>query len=149
VEMTETSEKDPKQPLKLARPGRLELRKTIEHSQVRQSFSHGRTKTVAVEVKKKRSFAGGAAPAPAPEAAPAAPEPVAEQQQQARPATPAPQEERRGPTGRILTEGERAARARALAGAGSEDDAANRRAATEAARRARDEAQRLNEQEQQ
>ncbi|MCX7353924.1 MAG: translation initiation factor IF-2 [Alphaproteobacteria bacterium] len=149
--MTETSEKDPKQPLKLTRPGRLELRKTVEHSQVRQSFSHGRTKTVAVEVKKKRSFAGGAAPAPAPaptEAAPAAPEPVAEQQQ-ARPTTPAPQEERRGPTGRILTEGERAARARALRGAGSEDDAANRRAATEAARRARDDAQRLSEQEQQ
>ena len=147
--MTETNEKDPKQPLKLARPGRLELRKTIEHSQVRQSFSHGRTKTVAVEVKKKRSFgAGGAAPAaPAPvEAAPPpAPEPVVEQQ-----ARPAPVvEERRGPAGRGLSDQERAARARALAGAVSEDEAANRRAATEAALRARDEAQREREQKEQ
>ena len=41
-------------PLKLTRPGRLELKKTVESGQVRQSFSHGRTKTVQVEKKKKR-----------------------------------------------------------------------------------------------
>ena len=43
-----------------ARPGRLELKKTIGAGQVRQSFSHGRTKSVAVEVKRKRTFAKGA-----------------------------------------------------------------------------------------
>ena len=43
-------------PLGLTRPGRLELRKTVESGQVRQSFSHGRTKTVQVEKKKKRTF---------------------------------------------------------------------------------------------
>ncbi len=53
-----TNETDKTQ-LKL-RPGRLELKKTVETGQVRQSFSHGRTKTVTVEVKKKRTFAPGA-----------------------------------------------------------------------------------------
>ncbi len=42
------------------RPGKLELKKTVETGSVRQSFSHGRTKTVTVEVKKKRTFAPGA-----------------------------------------------------------------------------------------
>jgi translation initiation factor IF-2 len=49
-----------KKPLKLNRPGRLELKKTVETGQVRQSFSHGRSKTVMVEVKRKRTFAPGA-----------------------------------------------------------------------------------------
>jgi translation initiation factor IF-2 len=46
--------------LRLSRPGRLEIKKTVEAGQVRQSFPHGRTKTVQVEVKKKRTFAPGA-----------------------------------------------------------------------------------------
>ena len=59
-----TTEKnnEKKKPLTLSRPGRLELNKTVEGGQVKQSFSHGRSKTVAVEVKKKRTFrqdAGG------------------------------------------------------------------------------------------
>ncbi|MGH6959655.1 MAG: translation initiation factor IF-2 N-terminal domain-containing protein, partial [Dongiaceae bacterium] len=63
--MTSTNEQEPNEqeahkPLKLSRPGRLELKKTIDAGQVRQSFPHGRTKTVAVEVKKKRTFAPGA-----------------------------------------------------------------------------------------
>ncbi|HEY1719768.1 MAG TPA: translation initiation factor IF-2 [Magnetospirillaceae bacterium] len=41
-------------------PGKLELKKTVETGQVRQSFSHGRSKVVTVEVKKKRTFAQGA-----------------------------------------------------------------------------------------
>jgi translation initiation factor IF-2 len=51
-----------KKPLTLSRPGRLELNKTVEGGQVKQSFSHGRSKSVTVEVKKKRTFrqdAGG------------------------------------------------------------------------------------------
>jgi len=54
-----TSKDDKKKPLKLNRPGRLELRKTVETGQVRQSFSHGRSKAVMVEVKRKRTFAPG------------------------------------------------------------------------------------------
>jgi translation initiation factor IF-2 len=60
--MTESNDQDRKAPLKLS-PGKLELKKTVETGQVRQSFSHGRSKVVTVEVKKKRTFApdaGGA-----------------------------------------------------------------------------------------
>ncbi len=56
---TTTSKDEKKKPLKLNRPGRLELRKTVETGQVRQSFSHGRSKAVTVEVKRKRTFAPG------------------------------------------------------------------------------------------
>ena len=52
--MTENKDTDKKMTLGLSRPGQLELRKTVEGGQVRQSFSHGRSKTVQVEVKKKR-----------------------------------------------------------------------------------------------
>ena len=55
-----TKEGEAKKPLKLSRPGRLELKKTVETGQVRQSFSHGRTKAVTVEVKRTRSFERGA-----------------------------------------------------------------------------------------
>ncbi len=53
---TETASK---KPLKLSRPGKLELKKTVDAGQVRQSFPHGRSKTVTVEVKKKRTYARG------------------------------------------------------------------------------------------
>ena len=56
--MTQKNEEDGK--LTLNRPGRLELKKTVETGQVRQSFSHGRTKSVTVEVRKKRTFERGA-----------------------------------------------------------------------------------------
>ncbi|MEW5704081.1 MAG: translation initiation factor IF-2 [Pseudomonadota bacterium] len=55
TEMNETEEKEGKK-LSLRRPGRLELNKTVKVGQVRQSFSHGRTKAVTVEVRKKRTF---------------------------------------------------------------------------------------------
>jgi translation initiation factor IF-2 len=54
--MTETKEKNKNGKLGLSRPGKLELKKTVKMGQVRQSFSHGRSKMVAVEVKKKRTF---------------------------------------------------------------------------------------------
>ena len=72
--MSDTKEDSGKKPLSLNRPCKLELKKTVSTGQVKQSFSHGRSKTVAVEVKKKRTFARGAsgrmaevtdAPAPA------------------------------------------------------------------------------------
>ncbi|MGH6892637.1 MAG: translation initiation factor IF-2 N-terminal domain-containing protein, partial [Dongiaceae bacterium] len=58
--MTDTTETPTRKPLKLSSPGKLELKKTIDGGQVKQSFPHGRSKTVAVEVKKKRTFAPGA-----------------------------------------------------------------------------------------
>ena len=48
-----------KTPLSLSR-GKLELKKTVESGQVRQSFSHGRSKVVQVERKRKRQFEIGA-----------------------------------------------------------------------------------------
>ena len=48
-----TEDKDRKK-LSLSRGGTLSLGKTIETSQVKQSFSHGRSKTVQVERRRKR-----------------------------------------------------------------------------------------------
>src|SRR5581483_1186413 len=67
--MAELDTQEQKRPLTLNRPGstgvRLELRRPPESSgQVRQSFSHGRSKTVTVEVKKKRVIGPGSAPEP-------------------------------------------------------------------------------------
>ncbi len=46
----------------LSRPSaRLELKKTVESGTIRQSFSHGRSKAVAVEVKRRRSARGATA----------------------------------------------------------------------------------------
>ncbi|MGO1119661.1 translation initiation factor IF-2 [Rhodovibrionaceae bacterium A322] len=56
--MSETKDDDAKKPLSLNRP-KLELEKTVGSGQVRQSFSHGRSKTVQVEVKRKRTIRPG------------------------------------------------------------------------------------------
>jgi translation initiation factor IF-2 len=54
-----TNEKDrEKKVLSLSPRGKLELKKGGESKQVRQSFSHGRSKAVAVEVKKLRADKG-------------------------------------------------------------------------------------------
>jgi translation initiation factor IF-2 len=57
--MTTSNEAETKKPLTLSR-GKLELRKTVDAGQVKQTFPHGRSKTVAVEVKRKRTYAPGA-----------------------------------------------------------------------------------------
>lgn len=97
-----------KKKLTLSRPGRLELNKTVDAGQVRQSFSHGRTKSVAVEVRRKRTFKqaddGGMTEVretPTIEPSPPPPPPVA----------PDPEPPR------TLTDQERATRMRALEGA--------------------------------
>ena len=54
--MTDIKETEPKKSLSLSRPGRLELKKTVDAGSVRQSFPHGRTKTVQVEVKRTRTY---------------------------------------------------------------------------------------------
>ncbi len=140
--MANTTENDDKKkkkkPLTLSRPGKLELKKTVEGGQVRQSFSHGRTKTVAVEVKKKRTFQQGAA-GEMTEVKDAAQEEVFEQAPEAKEAPRADTTPKR-----TLTEAEQAARARALEEARKAAEEAAReseaaQAALEAARKAGEE----------
>jgi translation initiation factor IF-2 len=112
-----TSETNDQGDRKLGSTGRtLGVRKTtVEQGRVRQSFSHGRTKTVVVETKRKRApVSGRAEPMVQPEAKPVAapatkpapqPEPVAE-----KPVRP-------GVVLRTLSEDEKDARERALADA--------------------------------
>ena len=113
-----------------ARPGRLELKKTVNAGQVRQSFSHGRTKSVAVEVRKKRTFTQGASgtmeelkkQAPEKSAATSETSPKVK----GRPAEKTDNEEMRSPVVlRTLTEKEAATRARALEGARGDESGAN------------------------
>jgi len=128
-----------KRPLSLGRPGgKLELRKPIETGQVRQSFPHGRTKTVQVEVRKKRAVGPGSekpVEAPAPVATPAAP--VA--------AKPASAPVRRTVIPQGLTEEERAHRVRALKGAIRADEESRRQALADADRQREEEARRAEE----
>ena len=140
--MSDATEQEQKRPLTLARSGgRLELRKGVETGQVRQSFSHGRSKTVTVEVRKKRAIGPGSAEPGKPEAAP----PVA---REATPATRAPASEpTRRPVviPRTLTAEERAGRVRALQDAKKADEEARRRAEIAEADRRRQEAERAAE----
>ena len=103
-----TNENDAKKPLSISRPGKLELKKTVATGQVRQSFSHGRSKTVTVEVKKKRTFArdSGGQMAEVKQTAPQT-EPTTE------PVGTAAVADKAESDGMALTDAERAARARA------------------------------------
>jgi translation initiation factor IF-2 len=152
--MSDQNEQDQaKSRLSLRPGGRLELGKTVDAGSVRQSFSHGRSKTVQVEVVKKRA----AAPAPV-TGKPAQPP------QGGRPGTAQPPRSgNAGPAGvrppqagRPLTASELAMRQRVLeenrrAEAQREREAREqqalmvRSAAEEAARRAEEEARRAEE----
>src|SRR5438874_10238994 len=57
-DVTEQEQKRPS--LTLRSGGTLGLRRPVEPGQVRQSFSHGRSKAVTVEVRKKRVLTPGA-----------------------------------------------------------------------------------------
>ena len=121
--MTDNTEQE-KRPLSLVRPGgRLELRKPIETGQVRQSFPHGRSKTVQVEVRKKRAV-------PTPDIV----EPASPLETPAASASPAAAPSVRRPVvlPHGLTAEERAHRARALKGAIRADEEARRQAVLEA-----------------
>jgi translation initiation factor IF-2 len=135
--MSDANEQEQKRPLTLARTGgRLELRKSVEMGQVRQSFSHGRSKTVTVEVRKKRTIGPALEPGRA-EASPV----VVLDPASARPAT---QEPARPPVTfpRALTAEEKAGRVRAVHDARKADEEARRRAAlAEADRRRQEEEQ--------
>ena len=134
--MMNNNEQEPKKPLTLSRPGRLELKKTVEAGQVRQSFPHGRSKTVTVEVKRKRTYApgaGGRMTEVQEGEANAAQEDVSS-------AAEALFDERGHPH-RHLTAGERATRLRALEDAKREEDL-RRQAEAEARQRAAEQARR-------
>ena len=133
--MSETGEDDGK--LTLRKPGRLELKKTVETGQVRQSFSHGRSKAVTVEVKRKRTFERGES---------GKMRAVPEHGTQAFPGA-STSEDSATAEGHSLTEEERAARFRALTGAAHAEERrqlaeveANRRAEEEARRKAEEDA---------
>src|SRR5438132_390786 len=142
--MTEANEQEQdqeqKRPLTLGRSGTLGLRRPVETGQVRQSFSHGRSKTVTVEVRKKRTLVPGAAAEPGH----AEPTPVVARAQPATPATaPAAEPVRRPVTvPRELTAEERAGRVRALQDARKADEVSRRRAAIVEADRRRQEDER-------
>ena len=115
--MPNSNDQDRKK-LSLSGRGKLSLSKTVETSQVRQSFSHGRSKTVQVEVRrptrvKKPVVLGG-------KEAPKAPEPVVEvvQPEAAKPEVAATEDK----SVTNLTEVERAARERALQQGMKHDD---------------------------
>ncbi len=133
--------------------GRLELKKAGDQGTVRQSFSHGRSKAVAVEVKRRRGPATRPATgagvtetqlkAPAAAAAPAAPAARQSEPQRApRPAAPSRSGGGRGPmTLPTLTDDEKRSRLRALTESKKVEEEARARA-VENARRAADEAAR-------
>ena len=100
----------------LATGGRkpLSLQRTVESGHVRQSFSHGRSKSVVVEKRKTRKLAApGAAPAEREAAAPAPSTPAAPATRA--PARPATESRADVGKGDLLRPEERDARARALA----------------------------------
>ncbi|MEJ0071694.1 MAG: translation initiation factor IF-2 [Pseudomonadota bacterium] len=125
---TEKENESGKKPLTLGGRGKLELKRPPEASSVRQSFSHGRTKTVTVEVKRKRTVG--------PETT--KPEPV-EAQQPAEAKAPGAAPSRKPVTLRELTDEEKAARVRALQGARKADEVAARVRAEEESQRVIDE----------
>ncbi len=108
--MSETTEKDSKKTTRLSSPGRLELKKTVQSGEVRQSFSHGRTKAVTVEVKKKRTYKRGAGGTMEVVKEPVAVLPTTTPEQ----AAAAASDQATTADGRALTEMEREARAKAL-----------------------------------
>jgi translation initiation factor IF-2 len=116
--------------------GTLTLKRpTLEQSKVKQSFSHGRTKTVVVETKRKRfgddkPASGEAKPVfqPTPKTAAPAPPPAATPQRPAASARP-------GVVLRTLTPEEKEARDRALAGSRVREAEERKQAEIDALRR--------------
>jgi translation initiation factor IF-2 len=129
--MSETNETEGKAG---GRKATLNLRRTVESGHVRQSFSHGRSKSVLVEKKKRRSIGAGGAAAPAEEARekPQAKAPAKEASPK-----PAPIKQRRpGVVLKQLSEEEKGARAKALADAKVRHAEERERAVEDAAKEA-------------
>jgi len=141
--MTEANEQEQKRPLTLRTGGTLGLRRPVETGQVRQSFSHGRSKQVTVEVRKKRVITPGAPPEPSrPEPAPT----VARAQPGSADVAEAAEPTRRvAGTPRTLTAEEHAMRVRVLKDARKADEESRRRAAVMEEGRRREEEERAAE----
>ena len=147
---TDTKEQERNPRISLSRPaGRLELTKTVDSGMVRQSFSHGRSKSVAVEVKRKRQLKSPGVSRPAAEAAGGASARTDETFQGRAPTPaglPAGRDERaaarRGVVLKPLTDEEKSARVRALSDAKRAEEDARRRSAANAQRQADDAARR-------
>ncbi|MEE2690119.1 MAG: translation initiation factor IF-2 [Pseudomonadota bacterium] len=124
-----------------SKPGRkpLSLRRT-ETGAVKQSFSHGRTKTVVVETKKRRVAVPGkdAETRPLEKKSAAAPEPEAKEA----PSKEA-EDKRQGAVLRTLSEEEKQARAAALVQARKEEEVRRKREETERVEREAREAEEL------
>jgi translation initiation factor IF-2 len=130
--MSETNETEGKT---RGRKMTLNVRRTVESGHVRQSFSHGRSKSVLVEKKKRRSIGSGAAaaaqPAEEPKEKPKAkakalePKPAAEEKQR-----------RSGVVLKQLSDEEKDARARALSEARQREAEERERAKETAAQEA-------------
>ncbi|MBF5095057.1 translation initiation factor IF-2 [Azospirillum sp. INR13] len=130
--MTDSNDQDQKKVLHLtgASKGKLESKKPVE-TQVRQSFSHGRSKAVTVEVKRKRHVEKGAVPGVADGGA------AARQAAQGLPMRGAQGQRPRGggaPAGRQLTREELDSRLRALRGAAAFEEQRRIEAEEEAVR---------------
>jgi translation initiation factor IF-2 len=142
--MTETKNPGDKT-LSVAPSKTLTLKRSVEQGMVRQSFSHGRTKSVVVEKVKRRPIGHGPevkeppVVAPRPGAAPSAPAKARGAAAAAAPATPAKAlEAPQKPTGlvlRSLTDEELASRTRALTEAKGREQEDRQRAEEEQRRR--------------
>jgi translation initiation factor IF-2 len=140
--MTDTKEQDRSPRIALSRPGgRLELKTTVDSGVVRQSFSHGRSKAVAVEVKRKRNLKPGATGAGAPRAGEGAAKAAVEAPPSARAAATAGGAQARRPVVlKPLTDEEKTARVRALVDSKKAEEEARQRAEENARRLAAEEA---------
>ena len=144
--MAETTDKEAKnKTLSVSRPGRLELKTTVDGGQVRQNFPRGRSKSVAVEVKKRRVIKPGrqGAEAETPEVQPEVKPAAKPQAKKAAPDKPAvvvdtTQDARAPIVLKNLTSEERASRARALGEALKSEEEARKRAEEDARKRAED-----------
>ena len=129
--MSETNETEGKSG---GRKMTLNLRRTVESGHVRQSFSHGRSKSVLVEKKKRRSIGSGGAAAAAEDVKekPRAKAPA--KQEAPKPAASKPR--RSGVVLKQLSEEEKGARAKALADARVREAEERERAKEDAAKEA-------------
>ena len=149
--MTSTKEQDRGSRISLNKGSgsRLELKKRVDSGVVRQSFSHGRSKSVAVEVKRKRTPLKGDAAAAGAAGAEAEGKPA-----QAKAGAGAASRSTRSAGGaarpvvlKPLTDSEKNARFRALADAKKVEDEARKRAEENAKRQAEEAARRKAEEE--
>jgi translation initiation factor IF-2 len=108
--MSETNETDGKTIRGGARKMSLNVRRTVESGHVRQSFSHGRSKSVLVEKKKRRAVGSS----PGPQAVEGAKPKLAQPEMAPQPEPEDAQPRRSGVVLRALSDEEKDARARAL-----------------------------------